>query len=96
MRNSPCLSSAVLLAESMRVLADRRMPPKWETLSNGLHTRSLPTLHAALGDCWSHNRSRPRLAPGVTRQSKTWSLSGSGPGVFPTLCRSRWWRGHTW
>jgi hypothetical protein len=57
MRNSPGLSSAVLLAESMVALAGRHMPPRWETLSDGLHTRPLPAMHAVLGDCWSHNRS---------------------------------------
>ena len=34
-------------------------PPKWETLSDGLHTRPLPALHAILGIRWSHNESRP-------------------------------------
>lgn len=57
MQNSPSLSSAVLLAESMHALAGRDMPPEWETLSDGLHTQPLPAMHAVLGDCWSHNRS---------------------------------------
>lgn len=33
-------------------------PPKWETLSDGLHTDPLPVLRAIVGYCWSYNRSR--------------------------------------
>lgn len=43
----------------------------WETLSDGLHTGSLPNPHAIVGDSWSHNRSCLRRFPRMTRRSET-------------------------
>ena len=46
-----CRQSPRMTSRSMRAT-------KWETLLVGLHTGPLPALHAILGNCWSHNRSR--------------------------------------
>lgn len=77
-RQFTCVAHSELALPLLRLPAGRfRVTPhgairhlRWGTLSGGLHTRSLPTLHATIGYCRSHDRSW-HAAPADARQDKT-------------------------